>query len=491
MTQTGHFAWAIDLPKWSIFKMVSFLEYWLFFSAFFAQNNLIVLADSFSAYFWRKNFFTQTRLFSWAIALPKWSIFKVVSFLEYWLFFPAVFCTEQLNCSCRFIFGIFLDKTFFHPNCSFCMGYRLIKIVDFFKMVSFLEYWLFFPAVFCTEQLNCSCRFIFGIFLEKKIFDPNCPFCMGYRLTKTIDFQNGLHFSNIGCFFQRFFAQNNLIVLVDSFSAYFWRKNFLTQTAHFAWAIPLPKWSIFKMVLFLEYWLFFPAVFCTKQLNSSCKFIFGIFLEKKLLTQTAHFAWAIALPKWSIFKVVSFLEYWLFFPAVFCTEQLNSSCRFIFGIFLEKKFFDPNWPFCMGYRLTKMVDFQNGLISRTLVFFSAVFCTEQLNCSCRFIFGIFLDQTFFHPNWPFCMGYRLIKMVDFFKMVSFLEYWLFFPAVFCTEQLNCSCRFIFGIFLEKKFFDPNCPFCTGYRLTKMVDFQNGLISRILAVFSSVFLHRTT
>ena len=204
MTQTGHFAWAVDLPKWSIFKMVSFLEYWLSFSAFFAQNNLIVLVDSFSAYFWRKNFLTQTGHFAWAIDLSKWSIF--------------------------------------------------------FK-------WF--------------------------------------------------HFSNIGCFFQRFFAHNILIVLVDSFSAYFWRKTFLTQTAHFAWAIDLPKWSIFKMVLFLKYWLFFLAVFCT--------------------------------------------------------EQLNCSCRFIFGIFLEKKFFHPNCPFCMGYSLTKMVDFQSGLISRILAIFSSGF----------------------------------------------------------------------------------------------------------------------
>ena len=177
-------------------------------------------------------------------------------------------------------------------------------------MASFLEFWLFFPAVFCTEQLNCSCRFIFGIFLEKKFFDPNCPFCMGYRLTKMVDFQNGLISRISAVFFQRFFAQNNLIVLVDLFSAYFRRKKFLTQTAHFAWTRNLPKWSIFKMV--------------------------------------------------------SFLEYWLFFPAVFCTEQLKIFFSLTFGIFLEKKIFDPNSPFCMGYTLTKMVDFQNGLISRIL-----------------------------------------------------------------------------------------------------------------------------
>ena len=183
-------------------------------------------------------------------------------------------------------------------------------------MVSFLEYWLFFPAVFCTEQLNCSCRFIFGLFLKKKIFDPDYPF---------------------------------------------------------AWARDLPKLWIFKMVSFLEYWLFFPAVFCTEQLNCSCYSFLAYFWRKKFLTQTAHFAWAIDLPKWSILKVVSFLEYRLFFPAVFFTEQFNCSCRFIFGIFLKKKIFDPNCPFCMGYRLTRMVDFQNGLISRILAIFSSGF----------------------------------------------------------------------------------------------------------------------
>ena len=207
MTQTAHFAWAIDLPKWSIFKMVSFLKYLLFFfQRFFAQNNLIVLIDSFSGWFWRKIFLTQTAHFAWAIDLTKWSIFK---------------------------------------------------------MVSFLEFWLFFPAAFCTEQLNCSCRFIFGIFLEKKIFDPNFPFCMGYRLTKMVDFQNGLISRILAVFWRRFFAQNMLNSLVDSFSAYFFRKNFLTQTPQFAYAIDLPKWPVFKMLTFLEFWLFFPAVFCT------------------------------------------------------------------------------------------------------------------------------------------------------------------------------------------------------------------------------------
>ena len=112
-----------------------------------------------------------------------------------------------------------------------------------------------------------------------------------------VDFQNGLISRILAVFSSVFFAQNILIVLVDSFLAYFWRKIFLTQTASFAWAIDLPKRPIFKMLLFLDLWLFFPAVVCTEQLNCSCRFIFSIFLEKKFLTHTAHFAWAIDLPK--------------------------------------------------------------------------------------------------------------------------------------------------------------------------------------------------
>ena len=39
---------------------------------------------------------TQSDSFSWAIAFSLWPIFKMVSFLEYLVFFGAVFCTEQV-----------------------------------------------------------------------------------------------------------------------------------------------------------------------------------------------------------------------------------------------------------------------------------------------------------------------------------------------------------------------------------------------------------
>ena len=46
------------------------------------------------------------------------------------------------------------------------------------------------------------------------------------------------------------------------------------------------------------------------------------FLEFSFLTRSEDFARAIAFALWPIFKMVSFLEYLVFFGAVFCTEQL-------------------------------------------------------------------------------------------------------------------------------------------------------------------------
>ena len=53
-------------------------------------------------------------------------------------------------------------------------------------------------------------------------------------------------------------------------------------------------------------------------------------------------------------------------------------CRMYLNLFLGILIFDPKSGFCMGYSLCMMAEFQNGLISRGLVFFEAVFCTEQL-----------------------------------------------------------------------------------------------------------------
>ena len=76
-------------------------------------------------------------------------------------------------------------------------------------------------------------------------------------------------------------------------------------------------------------------------------------------------------------------------------------------------------------------------------------------------------------------------------MVSFLEYLVFFEAVFCTEQLEMICRMDFDMIFGILIFDPKWGFCKGYSLCMMGDFENGLISRIFSVLWSGFLHRTT
>ena len=132
--------------------------------------------------------------------------------------------------------------------------------------------------------------------------------------------------------------------------------------------------------------------------------------------------------------MLSYLDYLVFLHAVFCTEQLYAFRRTSFSIFLRKKKLKITCPFCMGYRLTKMEDLQNALISR--------------------LFGVFASG-------------------------------------FLIEQLYAFRRIISSMFLRKKKLKITCPLCMGYRLTKMEDLQNALISRLFGVFAGGFLRRTT
>ena len=88
------------------------------------------------------------------------------------------------------------------------------------------------------------------------------------------------------------------------------------------------------------------------------------------------------------------------------------------------------------------------------------------------------------------MGYRLTKMED---LQNNLISGLFgvFARVFFTEQLYAFRRSIFSMVLSKNKLKITCPFCMGYRLTKMEDLQNNLIYRLFGVFESSFLHTTT
>ena len=98
------------------------------------------------------------------------------------------------------------------------------------------------------------------------------------------------------------------------------------------------------------------------------------------MTQSEDFAWAIAFALWPIFKMVSFLEYLVFFRAFFFTEQLQMICRMDFGLCFKILIFDPKGGFCMGKSLCMMADFQNGLISRIFgVFWSGFLHRTTVN----------------------------------------------------------------------------------------------------------------
>ena len=132
--------------------------------------------------------------------------------------------------------------------------------------------------------------------------------------------------------------------------------------------------------------------------------------------------------------MLSYLDYLVFLHGVVCREQLYAFRRIIFSMFLRKRKLKITCSLCMGYRLTKMEDLQNALISR--------------------LFGVFA-RGFLHRT-TVCIPQN------------------HFQHVFAKKKLKIT-----------------CSFCMGYRLTKMEDLQNALISRLFGVFARGFLHRTT
>ena len=100
-----------------------------------------------------------------------------------------------------------------------------------------------------------------------------------------------------------------------------------------------------------------------------------------------------------------------------------------------------------------MADFQNRLISRIFgVFWSGFLHRTTLLCS-RIDFCMFFGILIFDPNEHFAKPIALPKW-PIFKIVLFLEYLVFFGAVFCTELLYCARRIDFCMFFGILIFDP-------------------------------------
>jgi len=104
---------AIDFARWPIFNIVSFLEYLVFFREVFPQNYSNENRESILTYFREFKILAQNEYFAKAIAHAKaidfarWPIFNIFSFLEYLVFFQAVFCRQLLQCEYRMSFDMF------------------------------------------------------------------------------------------------------------------------------------------------------------------------------------------------------------------------------------------------------------------------------------------------------------------------------------------------------------------------------------------------
>ena len=129
-----------------------------------------------------------------------------------------------------------------------------------------------------------------------------------------------------------FFAKNYSNLNRESILTCFREFKFLAKNDYFAKRIALAKaiafgsWPIFNIVSFLEYLVFFRAVFFAENYsNVNTESVLTCFREFKFLAQTDYFAKAIAhgnaiaFGKWPTFGIVSFLEYLVFSRAVFCT----------------------------------------------------------------------------------------------------------------------------------------------------------------------------
>ena len=107
---------------YSLCKMTYFQNFAIsrIFAVFLRRTILMFFQNCFSHVFsififWPTLTILQ-KAYSWAIAFATWLIFKIFSFLEYLVLFRAVFCTEQLLCSCRIVFRMFLTFLIFGPN---------------------------------------------------------------------------------------------------------------------------------------------------------------------------------------------------------------------------------------------------------------------------------------------------------------------------------------------------------------------------------------
>ena len=99
-----------------------------------------------------------------------------------------------------------------------------------------------------------------------------------------------------------------------------------------------------------------------------------------------------------------------------------------------------------------MADFQHRLISGIFsVFFERFFAQNHSNVNTEWVLTCFRQFKTMAQNEYFAKAIAHAKAIDFARwpilnIVSFLEYLVFFRAVFCTELLQCEYRLDFDMF---------------------------------------------
>ena len=96
----------------------------------------------------------------------------------------------------------------------------------------------------------------------------------------------------------------------------------------------------------------------------------------------------------------------------------------------------------------------------------------------------------FDPNWPFCQGYSLCTMADFQNCLISLIFGIFSNGFLHRTTLVWVKNRFSHVFLNFNFW-PKLTVLPRYSLCTMADFQNHLISRMLGVFSGGVLQRKT
>ena len=189
--------------------------------------------------------------------------------------------------------------------------------------------------------------------------------------------------------------------------------------------------------------------------------------------------------------MLSYLDYLVFLHPVFCTEQLYAFRRIIFSMFLRKKKLKITGSFFMGYRLTKMEDLQNALISRLFGVFARGFLHRTTLCIPQNHFQHVFAKKKVENNLLILHGLQTYQNEGSSKCSHISTIWCFCTRFFAQNNSMHSVESFSACFCEKKKLKITGSFFMGYRLTKMEDLQNALISRLFGVFARGFLHRTT